>query len=127
MGLLETAAADLLGILSDASGGGFAVPIMIVAPDARTVTINGLATDIGLTIDPQTGAAVSGRKVSVALPIRSLDTAGIGQPCGISDRNSAPWLVKLTLPTGGEQTFKVSSSEPDKLGCLVCFLESFEE
>lgn len=126
MSLLDTAAADLADILSDADG-GFAIPITIVAPDARTVTVNGIATDIGMTIDPQTGAVVSGRKASVALPIRLLDTAGIGQPCGVSDRNSPPWMVKFTLPTGGEQTFKVSSSEPDKLGCLVCFLETFEE
>lgn len=125
MGLLETAAADLQAILADA-GGGFAVPIQIVAPDGRTVTINGQATDIGLSIDPETGMAVSGRKASVALPIRALNAAGIGQPCGVSGRSANPWRVKLTLPTGGEQTFKVSSSAPDKLGCLICFLEAFE-
>jgi len=122
--LLEQAAADLQTILTD-NVGGFATPITIVSPQGLKVTINGLAADIGLSVDPDTGMSVSGQKASVALPIRSLETAGIGQPRGVSGRDANPWLVSFTLPTGGEQTFKVSSSAPDKLGCLVCFLEYF--
>ncbi len=124
MGLLDQAAADLQAILTD-NVGGFAVPITIVSPLGLKVTINGLATDIGLSIDPGTGMSVSDQKASVALPIRSLDSAGIGQPRGVSGRDANPWLVSFTLPTGGEQTFKVSSSHPDKLGCLICLLEYY--
>lgn len=124
-GLLEQAAADLQAILTD-NVGGFAIPITIVSPQGTKVTINGLAADIGLSMDPETGLSVSGQKASVALPLRSLAAAGIGNPVGVAARGSAPWFVSFTLPTGGEQTFKVASSAPDKLGCLVCFLEYYK-
>lgn len=122
MGLLETAAADLAEILSD-DVGGFAVPIKVVDPNNRKATIKGLATDIGLTINPDTGQAVAGQKISIALPLRSLTAAGLGEPTGIADSNSRFWKVTLTMPTGVEHTYKITSTMPDKLGVIVCFLE----
>jgi hypothetical protein len=122
MGLLETAAADLHEILSD-DVGGFAVPIKVVDPSNRKATINGLATDIGFTINPDTGQAVAGQKISIALPLRALKAAGLGEPIGISASDSRFWKVTLTMPTGGEHTYKITSTMPDRLGCIVCFLE----
>lgn len=123
--LLERAAADLTRILSDAAG-GFAVPIRVVDPSSNAATINGLATDIGIKIDPETGVAVSGRKASVAFPLAKLLEAGLDDPRGITDNMKRPWTVTLELPTGGEGTFKISGTVPDRLGCIVCFLEEYE-
>lgn len=126
MGLLEKAAADLAGILSD-SVGGFALPIQIVDPNGNTATVNGLAADIGTAINPDTGQIVAGRTVSVALPLRGLAAAGLGQPVGIAAGASRrPWTCSFTLPTGDEQTFRVARTKPDRLGCLVCDLELYE-
>ncbi len=121
-GLLETAAVDLAEILSD-DVGGFAVPITVIDPNNRRATIKGLGTDIGLTINPETGAPVAGQKISVALSIRALEAAGLGVPYGVPSSDSRFWRVKFQLSTGREQTFKVATTMPDRLGVVVCFLE----
>jgi hypothetical protein len=122
--LLDTAAADLVAILSDTVG-GFAIPITLVDPAGNEATINGLATDIGLTIDPETGQAVIGRKASIAIPLRALEEAELEQPRGVASKTAKPWTATFTLPTGQAQTFKITSAMPDKLGCLVCFLDVY--
>ncbi len=123
MGLLDQAAADLVSILSDTVG-GFAVPIRVVDPDDNAATINGLATHIGTTIDPDTGVPVAGQKSSVALPIARLRAAGLKNPRAVSDDNARPWRVQV--PGWGSMWFKVSTTLPDKLGVIVCFLEAYE-
>lgn len=123
MGLLEQAAADLVAILSD-DVGGFAVAIRVIDPDDNAATINGLATHIGVTVDPETGLTVAGQKSSVALPIAKLREAGLKNPRGVSDDNLRPWRVRV--PSWGDMTFKVSTVMPDKLGCVVCFLEAYK-
>lgn len=126
MGLLEQAAADLDAILTD-NVGGFAVPIRIVDPNNNTATINSLANEIGFKIDPETGVAVSGQRATVALSLRALATAGLGQPRGVAAGDKRPWTVTFQLPAMREpQTMKVASTMPDQLGCLVCFLEFYE-
>jgi hypothetical protein len=123
--LLDDAAADLAGILSDATG-GFAVPIQVIPPRGRPALINGIAQDIGSKIDPGTGVMVSGRSASVALPILALRAAELEDPVGVAGgTDDRPWLVKFTLKTGTEQMFKVTSTMPDKLGCIVCFLDEY--
>jgi hypothetical protein len=123
--LLDEAAADLASILGDTVG-GFSIPITLTDPEGEETAVVGLATDIGLTIDPDTGQAVVGRKASIALSIRALEEAGLDQPRGIAGRTAKPWLATFTLATGAEQTFKISSAMPDKLGCLICFLEIYQ-
>ena len=123
MGLLETAAVDLAEILQDDGDSGFAVPIKVVNPENRKATIKGLATDIGFTINPETGQPISGQKISIALPLRACVAAGLGEPTGIADSSSRFWKVTFTLPTGVEHTYKITSTMPDKLGVIVCFLE----
>jgi hypothetical protein len=122
--LLDLAAADLRTIVEDASG-GFAVPVTVIDPNGDSVVLNGLQNDVAYTIDPETGLAVSGRRVSVTLSLVSLEEAGLGQPCGIPDKSRKPWRMMFTAPTGAEQTFKVVDALPDKLGCLVCILEVY--
>ena len=125
MTLLDEAAADLAAILADTVG-GFSIPITLTDPDGEETELVGLATDIGLSIDPDTGQAVVGRKASIALSIQALEEAELEQPRGVASKTAKPWLATFTLATGAEQTFKISSVMPDKLGCLVCFLEIYQ-
>jgi hypothetical protein len=123
--LLERAAADLVAIASDVEG-GFSVPIKVTDPNQNTATINGLATDVGLTIDPGTGVAMPTQRASVALPIAKLTAAGLGEPKGLGDDKSRPWKVVFALPGKKERTFKVAMTLPDRaLGCIVCLLEAY--
>ncbi len=122
MSLLDQAKADLQAILTD-NVGGFAVPITVTNPGGFSAIVNGQQTSIGIVIDPQTGMPVAGRKVSVALSIAALTAAGLAEPKGVSSGAGKPWLVSFALPTGATQTFKVSESLPDELGCVVLILE----
>jgi hypothetical protein len=122
--LLEQASADLKAILEDSAG--FAVDITVTDPEGNSAALKGLQTDISQTIDPETGMAVVGRKASVALSLDALAAAGLGQPRNIPGRDQKPWVVSFTAPTGGLQTFKVSEAMPDKLGCIVCLLETYK-
>jgi hypothetical protein len=123
VGLQEQAAADLVTILSDTVG-GFAVPINVVDPDDNAATINGFATHIGTTISPETGLAVAGQKASVVLPIAALRAADLANPRAVADDTLRPWRV--SVPSWGAMIFKVSTVLPDKLGCVVCFLEYYK-
>lgn len=125
MTLLDIAAADLRSILGDTVG-GFSIPITLITPQNDEIQINGLANDIGLTVDPDTGQAVAGSSSSVALPIVDIDAAEKGRPRGVASGAERPWRVRFTLPTGGAQTFKVTRTFPDALGCLVCILETHD-
>lgn len=128
MSLLAQAAADLRAILED-DVGGFAVAIVLTNPYGVSATLKGLQTDHALTIDPDTGQAVTGANASVALSIPAILAVGptFGMPRGISDSAMRPWIVQFTTPTGDTQKFKVSEALPDKLGCLVCRLEAWRE
>lgn len=125
MSLLDQAAADLASILTDAVG-GFAVPVHVTDPGERSATVNGLATDIGVSVDPETGLAVAARKASVTLSIAALRAAGFtDNPRGTGSDKARPWRVMFTLPTG-EQRYEVAGATmPDKLGCIVCFLKAY--
>jgi hypothetical protein len=122
---MEQAAADLVTIMSDTVG-GFAIPITVIDPDDNQATINGFANDIGQELDPETGTMIVGRQASVALPIRALRAADLGEPRAIADDSRRPWRVQVQLPTATTPlTFKVTKTMPDKLGCIVCFLQSY--
>lgn len=124
MSLLDEAAADLREILTDVDG-GFAVPLVLVSPNGEQLQLNGLANNIGTSIDPETGQAVLGQQATIAISIADIEAEGVELPRGTADKNSRPWVVRLTLPTGGEQKFKISATAPDLLGCLVCHLEEY--
>jgi hypothetical protein len=122
--LRELAAADLKLILEDTEAFGW--PITVTSPAGVTAALVGYSNDIALTIDPETGIAVSGRSASVALAMASLTAAGLGLPRAIADVNSAPWLVTFNDIGGAAHTFKVSESHPDRaIGCITCTLEAY--
>lgn len=130
MGLREQAAVDLRTILNDEDG--FAWEIAITNPDGVCDTVRGFSTDIAETIDPDTGMAVSGRLVSVALSIRDLEELEcyetFGLPQGIADTTIKPWVVVFKDILGKEHTFKVQESHPDRaLGIVTCMLEVYDQ
>jgi hypothetical protein len=123
--LLDEAAADLREILNDVDG-GFATPITITNPEGVSAVVNGLQTDIGLSIDPETGLSVSGRRASVAVSLADLAEAGLAIPENVPEKTRTPWLVEWTPPTGAAQVMKVTDTQPDKLGCVVLQLERYK-
>ncbi len=126
MSLLDIAATDLQSILGDASAGGFASPIIVTDPHGNSATVNGLQNDVHLSLDPQTGAMVAGRRASVALSIAALAAAGLGEPRAIADGKLKPWRIEFTTPTGKALVMKVAEALPDELGCIVCMLETYK-
>ena len=126
MSLRQTAAADLLAIQSDGVT-GFGWPVVLISPDGVETPLTGFSNDIGLSVDPDTGQAVSGRIATVSLPIAALNNAGITTlPEGIPDAHVRPWLVRFDDIHGNPFTFKVTDSAPDRaIGNLLLTLEAW--
>lgn len=103
----------------------FGVAMVLRNPDNETLEINGLENDIGLSIDPETGVAVAGRKASVAVSYQDLLDGGFELPENIPDDTETPWLVTWTPMSGGPQTMKIVGTIPDKLGIVVLQLEAY--
>jgi len=124
--LRDQAAADLLGILEDADG-GFGWSITVTSPDSASASLTGFSTDIGTTIDPETGTLVAGRRASVAIPIARLTALGLGIPRGIAEQSRKPWVVSFDDVEGTARTYKVSHAMPDRaLGVVTCMLEAYK-
>lgn len=125
MSLRAQAAADLLGILEDATG-GFGWALTVTDPSGKTAALTGFSTDVGTSIDPETGIAVAARRASVAIPIARLTASGLGMPRAIADQASKPWLVTFQDVGGTSHTYKVSQAMPDRtLGVVTCMLEAY--
>lgn len=126
MSLREEAEKDL-GLIVEDDQTGFGWPIEVIDPEGKKVSgLTGLSDDISQLIDPETGAAVSGRLASVAIRIAALTTAGLGLPRAIADENSKPWRVNFDDINGSPHTFKVAQSNPDRaIGLVVCILELY--
>lgn len=88
--------------------------------------MTGLSTDVSLSIDPETGVPVSGRRASVVLALAHLTAAGLGMPVGVSDAASRPWVIVFDDVEGSTYTWKVVESNPDRaIGIVVCQLEAY--
>lgn len=125
MSLRSIAENDLGAILEDGVM-GFGWAIQITDPSGLSIPLTGFSDDISQIIDPDTGEAVSGRLVSVALRISSLTTAGLALPVGIADSASKPWIIEFNDINGNPFKFKVSQSNPDRaLGLVTCLLELY--
>jgi hypothetical protein len=119
--LRQQAAADFLTIAEDTSGFGW--PITVTNPSGQTLAMTGLSTDVGNTIDPETGVLVAGRKASVALSVKRLEDAGLGIPTNEADPKRKPWVVVFNDIGGTARTYAVLNVMPDRaLGCVTCEL-----
>jgi hypothetical protein len=119
--LRQQAAADFLAIAEDTTGFGW--PITVTNPSGQTLAMTGLSTDVGNTIDPETGVLVAGRKASVALSVKRLEDAGLGIPTNEADPKRKPWVVVFNDIGGTARTYAVLNVMPDRaLGCVTCEL-----
>lgn len=125
MNLRELARADARSFLEDADS-GFGWAIQITSPAGLSASLTGYSTDIGVTIDPETGQAVTGRRASVAVPIDALADAGMSIPRHIASASSKPWVVEFDDIHGTPHSFKVLEAMPDRaIGIVTCMLEAY--
>ncbi len=125
MNLRTQAALDLVSILSDEAS-GFAWPITLVTPESESYQLTGFSTDIGQTINPETGQVVSGRRASIALSTAVLKGLGVDIPRGVSDSRAKPWVVRFADIHGVAQSFKIQEAMPDRaIGIVTCMLETY--
>lgn len=115
------AAADLKWMIE----GDFSVAITVTNPSGKSAVLRGQQNDIGKQLDQETGAIVTGRSASVSLSLASLAAEGLGEPYGVVESSSRPWIIEFTTPSGSVRKFKVRSIEPDQGGVIVCFLEAY--
>ena len=121
MGLREQAQLDARAILEDTSG--FAWPITLTSPLGVVTSLKGFTTDVGQTIDPETGQAVAGRRASAVLSLSSLPA----MPEAVAERNRKPWLARFADSTGAVANWKVVEVLPDRAaGVVVLLLEAFQ-
>jgi hypothetical protein len=121
MGLREQAALDSQSILEDVSGFGW--PFTLTSPLGVASARVGFTTDIGQTIDPDTGQAVAGRRASVAVSLRSLPE----MPVAVPDRDRKPWIVSFASALGVFAAWKVIEVLPDRAaGVVVLLLEAYQ-
>ncbi len=127
-------AAKDLQMIQNGDSKGFRWPVTITDP-AGTVypapaanPIYGFTTDIEQVIDVETGQAVGGRFVGLAITIGQLEDAGITiLPHGVAAKDLKPWLVAFDDINGNSFTFKVTSSRPDRaIGNLLLNLDFYK-
>lgn len=121
MGLRATAAADAKAILEDSST-GFGWPLLVISPAGVETAVTGFSSDIGQTIDPDTGQAVAGRRASVAVHVTALAAV----PDVTADADVKPWRVQFANASGAVTLWKIVEVLPDQaVGVLVCLLEAY--
>jgi concanavalin A-like lectin/glucanase superfamily protein len=121
MGLREQAKLDARAILEDDSG--FAWPVTLTSPLGEVTSLRGFTTDVGQTIDPETGQAVAGRRASFAVSLSSLPA----MPEAVAERNRKPWLATFADSAGVVASWKVIDVLPDRAaGVVVLILEAYK-
>lgn len=114
MNLRQLAEQDLAVTLED-SVFGFGWPVTLTDPQGASANLTGQAHDISQIIDPDTGTAISGRSSAFVLRQSSITAAGLGDPYGVADGGSLPWLVSFESINGAPYTFKVEDSDADRV------------
>lgn len=121
MGLREQAALDAKTILEDSTS-GFGWPFTLTSPVGVAAELVGFTTDIGQTIDPDTGQAVAGRRASVAVSWSALAEL----PVAVADSTRKPWVVTFADSQGVTADWKVTEVLPDRaVGVVVLLLEAY--
>ena len=125
---LEIAQQDKAFTLKD-SEFGFGTVITLTDPDLLSADVTGRANDIFLSIDPDTGVAVSGRSATIAVDMKELEDKGFSSlPANQTDKTKKPWIVEYTDQLGKDYAFKVLEGNPDRtLGIVLCTLEFYKK
>lgn len=123
MSLADIAAADFQSILN-VDG----CVITLRAPDGREATLSGNEKDVSHAVNPETGAVVSSRRVSVVVSMADLRDLNMA-PRGESDAaNKKPWVARFTSAGSAvERTWRVMETIPDEtIGSLVLILDFYK-
>lgn len=124
MSLRTQAAADFAAIAQNMAEFGWRATV--TNPDGLQAAVTGLSVDVHAAIDPDTGQLISGRSVSLTLPIAAVVAAGLGEPAGPVDPSRLPWRVAFDDVNGNSYTFAIASTMPDRtIGAVVCRLEQY--
>lgn len=122
MNIRQLAEIDL-GVTLEDSVSGFGWAVTLTNPQGVSVNLTGQAHDISQMIDPETGVAISGRSAAFVLRRSSVIASGVGEPCGVPDGSTLPWLVAFSDINGSPHVFKVEDAEPDRvLGTFTLML-----
>lgn len=126
MGLRDDAARDFRAICGDSSG--FGVSLELRNPAGQQGTIVGLTSDVSLAVDPETGASVALRRVSVALSLLALDALGIGRPVATVEPQGLPWRVRYREPGQlAARVYRVVETLPDaSIAGVLLQLEEYD-
>jgi len=119
-----------LGLTLEDNVNGYGWPIIVEDPDGNTAPLNGQSGDIGLTIDPNTGVAVSGREAHVALRVSSIEASSlVGLPRGQAKNDTKkPWIFRFEDINGHPGVFMVRQVMPDETGGVItCIIEAYKE
>lgn len=100
------------------STSGFGWPITLTSPVGVAAELVGLTTDVGQTIDPDTGQAVAGRRASVVVSWSSLAEL----PTAVADSTRKPWVVTFADSQGVLADWKVIEVLPDRAAGVVALL-----
>lgn len=123
MSLADLAAADFQSILNEDG-----CVITLRSPDGREATLSGNEKDVSHAVNPETGAVVSARQVSIVVSMADLRILNMA-PRGESDvANKKPWVVRFTSAGSAiERTWRVMETIPDEtIGALVLILEFYK-
>lgn len=128
MSMRDVATADNQRLLTD-DVTGFGWPVTVTDPAGLTAHLVGFTTDIGVTLEPDTGSMVAGRRASVALRMSDLRDAGFASlPVHVPDPAGKPWVIEFLHSDKSEAgVYTVSDTMPDRtFGLVVCILEAYE-
>jgi hypothetical protein len=121
MGLREQAKLDARAILEDTSG--FAWPVTLISPLGVITSLRGFTTDVGQTIDPETGQAVAGRRASFSVARAALPQL----PEAVAEGSRKPWVASFADSQGVVANWKVIDVLPDAAaGVVVLLLEIYQ-
>ena len=122
-GIREAAHKDLGSILRDKTY-GFAWDITITSPAGTTKPLVGFSDDISQSIDPDTGAIISGRAASCALLMSDIyeQFPGEGLPENVVDSTQKPWRIDFNDIHDFACVFKCAKSNPDRASGLITLL-----
>ena len=126
MSLQDAAAKLVRSILENKDQ--FGIEMTVTDPSGVQAQITGIPTDISQTIDPQTGLLVASRSICVSMPLAAFDEQFSKRPEGVNAKGRRQWLVELKLQNmPAAVKYAVISTRPDAIGCVLCFLQIYEE
>ena len=127
MSLRVQAEADLAVTVEAPGDFGLVFTLTDPAGFTSVTPLYGSSADVGVTVDPDTGLAVSARRATLTARRSSIEAAGYASlPEGTADGAVKPWIVNFAGPGSPTRAYIVKRSWPDRaLGVLTMTLELY--